>query len=208
MEGWLDGDAAYYVKRDVPDFSLKGLSENITMNSIFFSTFYGGSKDWFKPKQDVYAWFDEFTVSRSRIGYKGSTGGTTNPVATSVPTMVPTASATPKPVVSATPKPMVTPTPAPVVACQNVAWNVRTEIDLNKGSCVRFDRDLQGSTLQFWDSDLNASCDFFGNAASVDGAGSVAINATFVASSVVSGTMLKFTSAAGSQCKYIKVRAY
>ena len=214
MEGWLDGDAAYFVKRDVADFRLKGLSENATMNSIFFSTFYGGSKEWFKPTQDVYAWFDEFTVSRSRIGYNGTGSGNNGSTATATPKPVVTATATPKPVVTATPipvatatpKPVVTATPTPSLACQRVAWNTQTEIDLSKAACVSFGRELQGSTVQFWDSDLNTSCDFRGSAASVDGVGSVQISTNYAASNLLTGSSIKFT--ASNQCKYVKVRAY
>lgn len=69
VEGWLDGTAAHYLNDKIGDMRRKGLSEDVTLNSIFFSTFYGGSKDWFKPTKDNYAWFDEFTVSTKKIPY-------------------------------------------------------------------------------------------------------------------------------------------
>lgn len=69
LEGWLDGTAAYFLKNNLADYRIPGASEDVTLNSIFFSTFYGGSKAHFAPTKDVYAWFDEFRVSTRRIGY-------------------------------------------------------------------------------------------------------------------------------------------
>ncbi len=70
LEGWLDGNAAHYLRKSVADFRIKDRSDNITLNAIFFSTFYGGSKSYFAPSKDVYAWFDELIVSRTRIGLR------------------------------------------------------------------------------------------------------------------------------------------
>jgi hypothetical protein len=70
LEGWLDGTAAHFLKTGISDYRIPGISDDITLNSIFFSTFYGGSKSYFAPTKDVYAWFDEFRVSTRRIGYQ------------------------------------------------------------------------------------------------------------------------------------------
>jgi hypothetical protein len=64
MEAWLDG-------------KLVGRHTNITfrknnavgINSLFFSTFFGGNAADDAPSKDEYAFFDEFIVSKSRIGY-------------------------------------------------------------------------------------------------------------------------------------------
>jgi hypothetical protein len=64
MEAWLDG-------------KLVGKYTNITfrknnavgINSMFFSTFFGGNVADDAPAKDEYAFFDEFIVSKSRIGF-------------------------------------------------------------------------------------------------------------------------------------------
>jgi len=89
----------------------------------------------------------------------------------------------------------------------DVPWNQRTEVAISNSICARFDRGLSGSSLQFWDSDTNTSCDYRGTATSVDGTGSVSINGNYV-TGAVTGTTLKFTAAAGSSCNYLKLRAY
>ncbi len=69
MEGWLDGvkAASYpgFYFRDAP-------TADATLAWVFFSTFFGGSSSsiW-QATKDEHAWFDEFTVSRSRRGYPG-----------------------------------------------------------------------------------------------------------------------------------------
>ena len=152
---------------------------------------------------------------------------TSKPTATSTPkpvataTSKPTATSTPKPVATATPtatstpKPTATlaPTATPVAnnecsAIQNVAWDARTEIDIAAGNCVQFDRDLKGKTVQFWDSDVNTSCDFRGFARSIDGTGAVAIDSNYLATTALSGKTLKLLRANDNTCKYIKLRAY
>jgi len=89
----------------------------------------------------------------------------------------------------------------------NVAWNVKTEVTLNGGSkCLRFDRDLNGKTVQFWDSDSNTSCDFRGTAVSVDGSGSLNINSNYVSGQTFTGRVLKLN--ANPACDYIQVKTY
>ena len=90
----------------------------------------------------------------------------------------------------------------------NVSFGARTELTLSNGVCARFNSNLAGSTLQFWDSDTNSSCDFRGQATSVDGSGSATINSNYVSVSNITGTLLKFANSAGNSCRYIKVRAY
>jgi len=90
----------------------------------------------------------------------------------------------------------------------NVDWNQRVELTLTATSCVRFNRNLGGASVQFWDSDINKSCDYRGTVNSIDGSGNLAINSNYVETSSLTGTLLKFTKAAGSSCNFIKVRAY
>ena len=69
MESWLDGvKAAYY-----DQVMFRAANEaNSTMTRVFFSTFFGGSSgDRWNATKDEFAWFDNFTVSRERIGYPG-----------------------------------------------------------------------------------------------------------------------------------------
>jgi endoglucanase len=96
--------------------------------------------------------------------------------------------------------------PAACTSTINIPWNTRTEVTLTAGACVKFDRDLSGETVQFWDSDTNSSCDFRGAFESVDGTGSFAINGNYKSTNVFSGTILKPT--AGFSCDFVKIRAY
>ncbi len=63
MEAWLDGE---FISRydDVPfrDNARVGITE------MFFSTFFGGN-ELHEPTQDNYAYFDDFKVSKTRIGF-------------------------------------------------------------------------------------------------------------------------------------------
>lgn len=90
----------------------------------------------------------------------------------------------------------------------DVVWDLRTELTLTATSCVRFSRNLSGASVQLWDSDTNTSCDYRGTVNSVDGAGSLSITSNYVTTSALTGTLLKFTPAAGSSCNFIKLRAY
>jgi hypothetical protein len=90
----------------------------------------------------------------------------------------------------------------------NVPWNQRTEITLTASSCVRFDRSLAGANFQAWDSDANPSCDYRGTMTSVNGSGNLNINSNYVSANNLSGSIFKFTAAAGSSCNYLKIRAY
>ncbi|WP_111980414.1 BNR-4 repeat-containing protein [Algibacillus agarilyticus] len=89
----------------------------------------------------------------------------------------------------------------------DVTWNSKTEVTLSASdSCIRFDRDLSGATVQFWDSDTNTACDFNGSVFSVDGSGTIDISATYKQSSDFSGSILML--APSNNCQFIKVRAY
>ena len=74
LRGWLDGVLM------VDDSSNSGVraagQSNTKINHLYFSTFFGGSSSpeiqW-QPIEDVYANFDEFTVSTQRIGFDGDT---------------------------------------------------------------------------------------------------------------------------------------
>ncbi|QKX16995.1 right-handed parallel beta-helix repeat-containing protein [Microbulbifer sp. YPW1] len=87
-----------------------------------------------------------------------------------------------------------------------IPWDQRTEVTLQAGACVQFDRDLSGESLQVWDSDANPSCDFRGTITSVDGSGSLAVSSNYASSNGFSGTTLKYQPNNG--CYYVKTRAY
>jgi hypothetical protein len=103
----------------------------------------------------------------------------------------------------------VTVNPAQINDCSstvNVPWNTRTEVSLSgNNSCIRFDRNLNGNTVQFWDSDTN-NCDFRGTVSSVDGNGTLGINSNYKQSGDFTGTTLKL--APSNSCRFIKVRGF
>ncbi|MBQ4819518.1 polysaccharide lyase [Aquimarina sp. MMG016] len=74
MRGWLNGELAIDII-DNSDYRQNGEGD-IGMNNIYLSTFFGGSSDDYKPTKDLYAYFDNFIVSKTRIGYDG---GVNNP---------------------------------------------------------------------------------------------------------------------------------
>ena len=68
LQGWLDGQLA----ADYRDLRFR-TSNQVNLNTVYFSTFHGGSSGnggpgeiWW-PSRDVYAWFDEFIVSPKPI---------------------------------------------------------------------------------------------------------------------------------------------
>lgn len=69
LEGWLDGTKA----ASYPGFFFRDTNtSDATITWMFFSTFFGGSSsDIWQARKDEAAWFDEFIVSRQRIGYPG-----------------------------------------------------------------------------------------------------------------------------------------
>lgn len=70
FEGWVDGDKEYkIINSEAFGFYRRpgeGL-DNLTLNFIMISTFFGGSSVEYEPDEDVYAWYDEFRVSAERI---------------------------------------------------------------------------------------------------------------------------------------------
>ena len=68
FEGWVDGGLGY--KRTNSDkfgFWRPTGSNDISINYLLLSTFLGGSSTEYEQNQDVFAWFDEFKVSKNRI---------------------------------------------------------------------------------------------------------------------------------------------
>lgn len=97
-------------------------------------------------------------------------------------------------------------TPAGCNSVTDVVWGSIEELTLSgANSCIRFDQALAGSTVQFWDSDTNTSCDFNGSVSSIDGSGSINITSNYKQSSDFTGTTLKLS--ATNRCQFIKVRA-
>jgi hypothetical protein len=69
FEGWVDGVNYDFIDASVfngyrPAGSVR---EKITINTLLLSTFLGGSSASYKPSKDLYAWFDEIRVSKTRI---------------------------------------------------------------------------------------------------------------------------------------------
>jgi hypothetical protein len=90
----------------------------------------------------------------------------------------------------------------------NVAAGVRTELTISSGACLRFDENLNGKTLQLWDSDSHKSCDFRGALNSVGGSGALKITSNYASGGGFTGRDVKITNAAGNGCNYVKIRAY
>ncbi|SEM04988.1 Por secretion system C-terminal sorting domain-containing protein [Aquimarina amphilecti] len=82
MRGWLNGELAINIT-DNGDYRQVG-EEDIHLNIIYLSTFFGGSDETFQPTKDLEAYFDDFIVSTTRIGDDsdndgdGDNGGDTN----------------------------------------------------------------------------------------------------------------------------------
>ena len=75
MEAWLDGQlVGRYANINI--FRKAG-DQDIFINNLFFSTFYGGN-DSYAPTKNEYAWFDEFKVSTSKIANSTSNNTPTN----------------------------------------------------------------------------------------------------------------------------------
>ena len=70
FEGWVDGDKTHKVTNS-DKFGLwrpKDAADDITINYLLLSAFLGGSDlTDYAPLEDVYAWFDEFRISHTRI---------------------------------------------------------------------------------------------------------------------------------------------
>ena len=70
FEGWIDGEKAHKVTNSSKFGFWRPVntSDDITINYILLSAFLGGSDlNDYAHKEDVYAWFDEFRVSSTRV---------------------------------------------------------------------------------------------------------------------------------------------
>ncbi len=75
MRGWFNGELAIDIT-DNRDYRQLGEGD-IKLNGIYLSTFFGGSSNDFKPTKDQYAYFDDFIVSKTRIGDNSGEGDNT-----------------------------------------------------------------------------------------------------------------------------------
>lgn len=66
LEAWLDGVLVGNIQNT--DVFRRPGEEKIMINNVFFSTFFGGDIT-FAPTKEEYAWFDKFTVSKSKISF-------------------------------------------------------------------------------------------------------------------------------------------
>lgn len=102
------------------------------------------------------------------------------------------------------------PTEPPVLeGCEvitNYSWKDKHEVIISANGCLQTDRDLDGKTVQAWDSDENSSCDFRGTISSVDGTGSINVTSNYVDGKTLTGSLVQFVSNNG--CNYLKFRAY
>ncbi|MBP2833221.1 T9SS type A sorting domain-containing protein [Aquimarina sp. U1-2] len=77
MRGWLNGELAINITNN-EDYRQREEGD-IQLNTIYWSTFFGGSSDAFKPTKDQYAYFDDVVVSRTRIGNSNPDEGNEQP---------------------------------------------------------------------------------------------------------------------------------
>lgn len=63
MEAWLDGE---FISR-YDDIFFRN-NEKVGITEMFFSTFFGGN-NLHEPAQDNYAYFDDFKISKTRLGF-------------------------------------------------------------------------------------------------------------------------------------------
>lgn len=206
LQGWLDG---VMFSDDWENSGIRAVGENeVKINQLFFSTFFGGSSppvsQW-QPKADVYATFDEFTVSTQPIGMAGPT--TTDEDADGVSDGADLCPGTRgEELVDRDGCPLV-------VSCEcestiNIAWNTKVEIALQAPSaCLQFDRDLQAATLLVWDSDAESSCDFRGLLVSMDGVGQLVVEENYTRGDGFMGSrLLLIPNEQG--CPFVKLRAF
>ncbi|GAA4115003.1 hypothetical protein GCM10022393_14910 [Aquimarina addita] len=66
MRAWLDGELAIDITNN-EDYR-QADEGDIHLNGIYLSTFFGGSDETFQPTKDVYLYFDDLIVSKTRIG--------------------------------------------------------------------------------------------------------------------------------------------
>lgn len=71
MRAWLNGVLALDIT-DNEDYR-QADEGDIGLNCIYLSTFFGGSDENYEPTKDQYAYFDDFIISKTRIGYNQNT---------------------------------------------------------------------------------------------------------------------------------------
>ncbi|MGR5002082.1 hypothetical protein [Vibrio celticus] len=102
------------------------------------------------------------------------------------------------------------PTDPPVTgecsAITNYNWGEKQEVSISSDGCLQVDRDLNGKTIQVWDSESNSSCDYRGTVVSVDGVGSIDVTSNYIATKGLSGTLVQFVS--NNDCGFLIFRAY
>ena len=69
MRAWLNGKLALDIT-DNEDYR-QADEGDIALNCIYLSTFFGGSDETYQPTKDQYAYFDDFKISKTRIGFNG-----------------------------------------------------------------------------------------------------------------------------------------
>ena len=69
MRAWLNGELALDIT-DNEDYR-QADEGDIGLNCIYLSTFFGGSDETYQPTKDQYAYFDDFKISKTRIGFNG-----------------------------------------------------------------------------------------------------------------------------------------
>lgn len=196
LQGWLDGEL---VCDDTDNSGTRASGQSSTMiNHLYFSTFFGGSSapvsQW-QPTQDVYANFDDFTVSTSPIGMGGfpgdvSGGGSTGGGSTG----------------DGSSGGGSTGGGSTDVSCIEIDTGVnKHEIDISSSSCIEWSSDLSGKTLAVWDSDTNSSCDFRGTISSANGSGSMTVPDNYEATGNLTGTQINIAPTNG--CQFLKIRA-
>ena len=67
MRAWLNGELAIDIV-DNQDYR-QADEADIGLNCIYLSTFFGGSDETYQPTKDQYAYFDDFIISKTRIGF-------------------------------------------------------------------------------------------------------------------------------------------
>ena len=67
MRAWLNGKLAIDIT-DNEDYR-QADEGDIGLNCIYLSTFFGGSDETYQPTKDQFAYFDDFIISKSRIGF-------------------------------------------------------------------------------------------------------------------------------------------
>jgi hypothetical protein len=70
FEGWIDGDKGHKLTNASVFTNYRPSlyqRENLTINAILLSAFFGGSSIEYEHTKDEYMWFDEFKVSTTRI---------------------------------------------------------------------------------------------------------------------------------------------